>query len=445
MAVRTLDADFPKKLQFLFRPKRYKVAKGGRGSAKSWSYARALIILAAAKKLRILCAREVQKSIKQSVHQLLVDQIQALGYGQFFDVFENEIRGKNGTQFFFTGLSVHTVESIKSFEAIDIVWVEEAQTVSRKSWTILIPTIRKDGSEIWISFNPDLDTDETYLRFVETPPDDAIVETVNYRDNPWFPEVLEKERLEAKKKLPKEEYENIWEGKCKTSVDGAIYANEIATMLEERRIRPVPYDPKLLVHTIWDLGWNDQTSIVFAQRVMSEVRIIDYEEESFLRFDQWAKRIKDKPYHYGDHWLPHDGANELQAANGVSAQAILTPLLRTKPKIIKRPATVEVPIRAARMLFPRVYLDEVKGKRLLQCLKRFRRGIPESTGEPGTPVKDEWRHGADAFGGLAQIVDQLGNETNVTPPPAAPFRPLDRGMGYVFLFGIAVQLLARCM
>src|SRR5574343_99827 len=150
---RSVDAHFPKKLEFLFKPKRYKVAYGGRGSGKSWGVARALLIQGAQSPLRILCAREVQKSIKQSVHQLLTDQIQALGLGGFYEVLETEIRGKNGTQFYFAGLASHTVESIKSFEGAQRVWVEEGQTVSKKSWDILIPTIRAPASEICVTFN----------------------------------------------------------------------------------------------------------------------------------------------------------------------------------------------------------------------------------------------------------------------------------------------------
>src|SRR5690242_12113424 len=136
-------AEFPSKLKFLFQPKRYKVAYGGRGATKSWGFARALLIQGAQKKLRILCTREVQKSIKDSVHSLLADQIQALGFGHLYEVLQNEIRGKNGTEFLFAGLSTQTIESIKSYEGIDRVWVEEARAVSKRSWSILIPTIRK--------------------------------------------------------------------------------------------------------------------------------------------------------------------------------------------------------------------------------------------------------------------------------------------------------------
>jgi phage terminase large subunit len=162
-------AEFPEKLQGLFQPARYKVYYGGRGSAKSWSVARALLIIGAGRTLRIVCAREIQKSIAQSVHQLLKDQIAALGLTDFYRVTDTAIIGLNGTEFTFVGLK-HNIQSVKSLEGADICWVEEAQTVSKSSWATLIPTIRKPESEIWITFNPDLNTDDTYVRFVKNPP-----------------------------------------------------------------------------------------------------------------------------------------------------------------------------------------------------------------------------------------------------------------------------------
>ena len=200
--------DHPEKLKFLFEQHRYKVAHGGRGSAKSWGFARALLILGAKAKLRILCTREIQKSIKDSVHKLLTDQIQALGLGAHYNVLDTEIRGGNGSEFIFAGLQGHTVESIKSYEGVDIVWVEEAQTVQKRSWDILIPTIRKDGSEIWVSMNPELDTDDTYIRFVSSPPAGAVVCAMNWRDNPWFPTVLESERIHCKN-TNRDDYDTI--------------------------------------------------------------------------------------------------------------------------------------------------------------------------------------------------------------------------------------------
>ena len=190
-------AEFPEKLQCLFRPARYKVLYGGRGGAKSWGIARALLIQGAAKPLRVLCAREIQKSIGDSVHKLLSDQIKALGLAGFYEVQKTVIRGRNGTEFTFHGLK-HNVTNIKSAEGADVCWVEEAQTVSKSSWATLIPTIRKPGSEIWVSFNPELEDDETYQRFVANPPTGAVVVKVNWSDNPWFPDVLRQEKDDLK-------------------------------------------------------------------------------------------------------------------------------------------------------------------------------------------------------------------------------------------------------
>ena len=215
-------AEFPVKLQGLFQKSRYKVLYGGRGGAKSWGIARALLILGAKNPIRILCAREFQTSIRDSVHKLLCDQIESLGLLGFYEITQASIRGRNGTEFSFVGLK-NNVSNIKSYEGVDICWVEEAQTTSRLSWNILIPTIRKGGSEIWISFNPELETDETYQRFVANPPEDCITMRVNWSDNPWFPETLrlEKDSLKAR---DEEAYNQVWEGLCRQTVDGAIFA-----------------------------------------------------------------------------------------------------------------------------------------------------------------------------------------------------------------------------
>jgi phage terminase large subunit len=219
------QAEFPAKLACLFEPKRYKVLHGGRGGAKSWGVARALLILAAKTPMRVLCAREFQVSIKDSVHKLLTDQTYAMGLDSFYEITQTTIRGKNGSEFFFIGLK-NNITNVKSFEGVDICWVEEAQTVSKTSWNVLIPTIRKDGSEIWVTFNPELETDDTYQRFVVTPPPNSVVQKITWRDNPWFPETLreEKDHLQVR---DTEAYNTVWEGICRKTVDGAVFANEI--------------------------------------------------------------------------------------------------------------------------------------------------------------------------------------------------------------------------
>lgn len=398
---------FPEKLRPLFKPARYKVLHGGRGGAKSWGIARALLILGAKTKLRILCTREVQRSIKDSVHKLLSDQIQGMGLGGFYEVQAAVIRGANGTEFLFAGLSDMTAESVKSFEGVDIVWCEEAQAISKRSWDILIPTIRKDGSEIWISLNPELDTDETYTRFIANPPPDAVVIAINYRDNPWFPKVLEQERLHAKATMSKFDYANIWDGKCRPAVSGAIYAEEVADMVADSRICDVAYDPAFKVHVIWDLGWNDCMSLALVQRHLSTIRVIEHLEESHKTLDWWSAELRKRNYNWGKLWLPHDGAHG-DYKTGKSAKQLLEAMNWEVEITPSQP--VESGIRLARMALKQAYMDKSRAARLVECLKRYRRGVPVSTGEPGRPVHDEYSHGADVWRYTAINAENLTNE-----------------------------------
>jgi phage terminase large subunit len=214
-------AQFPSNLRRLFQPQRYKILYGGRGSAKSWSAARALLIQGANRPLRVLCGREIQNSIHESVHKLLSTQIDALGFQAFYRPFERVIRGINGTEFVFRGLK-NNITAVKSMEAIDIVWVEEAEKVSDRSWQTLIPTIRKPGSEVWATFNPDEETDATYRRFVTAPPPDAWVQMVNWRHNPWFPDELRRE-MEYLRSVDYDAYLHVWEGQCRKRSDAQVF------------------------------------------------------------------------------------------------------------------------------------------------------------------------------------------------------------------------------
>jgi len=395
----------------LFEPHRYKVFFGGRGGAKSWGVARALLVKAMQKPIRILCAREVQRTIADSVHRLIADQIKDLGLTRVFSVTDQSIKGRNGSEFLFSGLRTQDVHKLKSFEGVDICWVEEAHVVSKRSWDILIPTIRKEDSEIWITFNPELDTDETYLRFVEKPPTDSVVVHLNYRDNPWFPKVLEKERLDLQQRDPIA-YENVWEGKCRASVEGAIYEKEIADVYAQGRYRIVPYDPLLKVHTVWDLGWNDQTSIILVQRGVSEVRLIGYIEDHHKTLAEYVDMLERLPYRYATDWLPHDGKAK-DYKSGKSAEELMRAMGR-RVRIVEN-LSVEQGIKAARLMFPRVYFDE-SADALLMALKRYRRTINQITGQPGPPLHDANSHGADAFRMLALAVDKMGNEAPVEDP-----------------------------
>jgi phage terminase large subunit len=198
-------------LKPFIKPHRYKVAYGGRGSGKSWGIAELLVEIARRGCYRILCARELQMSIADSVMALLTDTIERKGYEVEFEILKQSISHLGtGSEFLFYGVKNNPTK-IKSLEGVDICWIEEAESVSKESWRIIIPTIRKEDSEIWVTFNPKNILDETYQRFVVTPPSDSVVLKVNYADNPHFTSVLRKE-MEEDKVRDFELYRHTWLG-----------------------------------------------------------------------------------------------------------------------------------------------------------------------------------------------------------------------------------------
>jgi len=399
------NAQFPQKLQCLFQPEksRYRVLYGGRGGAKSWGVARALLIKGAQRPLRILCAREFQTSIRDSVHKLLCDQIIDLRLDGFYEITQSSIRGKNGTEFSFVGLK-NNVANVKSYEGVDICWVEEAQTTSRLSWNVLIPTIRKQDSEIWVTFNPELETDETYQRFVIHPPANSVVTKINWSDNPWFPETLDLEKNALRDRDP-ESYNTVWEGICRQSVDGAVFAREMQMADLEQRITKVVYDPTKPVHAVFDLGWSDATAIWFVQWIGMETRLIRYHEDSQKTISEYLAKMQTYGYVYDTLWLPHDAENKTLAAAGRSIDQIVR-AAGYKTKIIPRTPVVDS-INAARTLFRNCWFDRENCADGLQCLRHYRFDVdPDTKAFSKNPVHDEYSHGADAFRMLGLVVNE---------------------------------------
>lgn len=405
-------AEFPPKLAPLFEPHRYKVLWGGRGGAKSWGIARALLIEGTRRPERILCARELQASISDSVHKLLSDQIDALGLSGFYEVQKATIKGANGTEFVFSGLR-HNVAQIKSFERLTKCWVEEAQTVSRTSWEVLIPTVRADNSEIWLSFNPELETDETYKRFVLHPPDGAAVIRLNWSDNPWFPAVLRAEKDALKLRDP-DAYLTVWEGHCRQTLDGAVYANELRAATEQERIGRVPYDRTKPVHTFWDLGWSDETSIWFAQRVGFEYRVIDYEHGSQKAVPDYLATLQARGYVYGTDWLPHDAKAKTLVGGGRSIEGMMRQSGRTV-RIVPHHSVADG-INAARAVFSNCWIDEDRCADGLQALRHYRYEVdPETRQFSRRPLHDWASHAADAFRMMAMSLKEPAR-VRVTEP-----------------------------
>jgi phage terminase large subunit len=399
------NAQFPQKLQCLFQPEkqRYRILYGGRGGAKSWGVARALLIKGAQRQLRILCAREFQTSIRDSVHKLLCDQIIDLRLDGFYEITQNSIRGKNGTEFSFIGLK-NNVANVKSYEGVDICWVEEAQTTSRLSWNVLIPTIRKQDSEIWVTFNPELESDETYQRFVIHPPANSVVQKINWSDNPWFPETLNLEKNSLRDR-DIESYNTVWEGICRQTVDGAVFAREMQMADLEERITKVPYDPSKPVHAVFDLGWSDATAIWFVQWIGMETRLIRYHEDSQKTISEYLAKMQTYGYVYDTLWLPHDAENKTLAAAGRSIDQIVR-AAGYKTKIIPR-TPIPDSINAARTLFRNCWFDRENCADGLQCLRHYRFDVdPDTKAFSKNPVHDEYSHGADAFRMLGLVVNE---------------------------------------
>jgi phage terminase large subunit len=423
---RKVEAGFPQALDFLFRPKRYKVAYGGRGGAKSWGAARALLILGMQRPLRILCARELQNSIAESVHKLLSDQIALMNLP--YKIEKTQIYNDLGTGFFFEGI-YRNVDRIKSYEGVDICWVEEAHRVTKASWEILIPTIRKDGSEIWVTFNPDLESDETYQRFIKSPPpeDMAFVRKITWRNNPWFPQVL-RDELEELKRKDYDEYLHVWEGECRILLEGAVYAEELRDLVRDGRLCKVPYDPTVGVSTFWDLGWADHTSIWFAQRVGFENHIIDHYSNHLRSLDHYLGVLQSKGYIFDTHWLPHD-AKAKSLGTGKSIEELLR-AKGFKTRIVPRLSLADG-INAARTVFGSCWFDAERCEAGVKSLRGYHYEVVEVGGRLSKePVHDIHSHDADAFRGLAVALKAPRAKGNDKLINAAERKP-----GFVFEAG----------
>jgi phage terminase large subunit len=310
----TLRINVPRKLKPFLAPKRYKGAYGGRGGAKSHFFAEQALLKCYVKQTRIVCIREVQNSIKDSVKQLLTDKIQTLELGGLFQVLDNEIRGPHGSIIIFKGMQAYNAENIKSLEAYDIAWVEEAQTLSQNSLDLLRPTIRKDGSELWFSWNPRFKTDPVDKFFRKNPPEDAISVLINWRDNPWFPDVLVKE-MDHDFNTDPDKAEHIWNGAYGHS-QGSILGRWVSKAEREGRINDqVAFDPKgsSPVEISSDIGFRDTASWWFWQRLVGGYSLFAYDGDNGLDADDWCSRLTDKlgelgvrRHQLGTIWLPQD-------------------------------------------------------------------------------------------------------------------------------------------
>ena len=446
-----MEIEFNEKLGYLFEPARLKIAFGGRGAGKTDGYAIALIILSMKMKLRILCLREMQNSIEESVKGTIESYISHYELDDDFDIKEKSITCKRtGSRFIFSGLR-YKINSIKSLAKIDIAWLEEANNTSKNSLDKLMPTIRgkhesskdglggpfKLGPEVWISFNPELDDDEVYNRYVVNKelyaPDYikneltgeleryAYVVKINYSDNKWFPPDLRRE-MNLLKANNFTKYLEVWEGFTKQTLDGAIYAEEIQKTLLDGRRKHVPHDPTKPVITAWDLGHSDKTAIWFIQRTGMEYNLIHYYENRLKKLPHYTEYMQKLPYNYSVIYQPHDADNETLAARSI-ANLTRKAFPNAKVIVVQRPSKKVVGINAARTIFELCNFDEAATSDGWQCLTRYAYKVDENTGNfSKEPDHDTaWSHGADAFQTFAL---SLKTEADTKKKKAEPPRPI---------------------
>lgn len=396
-----LQAEIPHVFAPLMQRMRYLGAWGGRASGKSHFFATKLIIRAIEQPgLRAVCVREVQKSLAQSVKQLIEDKIKALGVEEKFEVLESEIRTPGGGLIVFQGMSNHNASTIKSLEGMDIAWVEEAQALSQRSLDLLRPTIRSPDSEIWFSWNPENENDpvDRFLRGHSRPPN-AIVIQANYTDNPFCsPAILEEAELDRR---DPDKWAHIWAGEYAKIVEGAYYTDLLRAADTEGRICPLAVDPILGIKASWDIGIADATAIWVAQWVGAEIRFIDYIEGTGQPLAYYLNELRSRGYERAECILPHDGAT----------RSVVT-ALRFEDHIRQAGFAVEVihnqgrgaamqRIESMRRWFPRMYFDGEKTLAGRKALAAYHENIDERRQIGLGPLHDWSSHAADAAGLMA--------------------------------------------
>lgn len=410
----------------LLEPARYKGAHGGRGSGKSHFFAERAIedCLAAPGEIgmgmRVVCIREVQKTLKESSKRLIEDKLRAfsLGEAQGFKVFNEVIQTPGDGLIAFQGMQDHNAESIKSLEGFGRAWVEEAQTLSSRSLELLKPTIRTEGSEIWFSWNPRRKSDAVdALMRGENRPTGAVVVQANWKDNPKFPKVLEQERLDCLRLKP-EQYDHIWGGGYATVLEGAYFAKDLAEAKQQNRIGRVGPDPLMKFRAFVDIGGTGSKSDAFAmwiaQFVGKEVRILDYYEvvgQPLSAHLHWL-RFKGYDSTKTSIWLPHDGGTNDRVYD-VSFESAFRQAGYTVEVVPNQGrGAAKNRIEAARRMFPSCWFNKDTTQPGLDALGWYHEKKDEQRNVGLGPEHDWSSHGADAFGLMCVVAEQ--------PSPQAP-------------------------
>jgi phage terminase large subunit len=411
------DILVPRALKPLLYPARYKGAYGGRGGAKSHFFAEQALVKGYCKPTRIVCIREVQDSIRDSVRQLLVDKISKLGMTAFWRPLDSEIRGANGSLIIFKGMQSYNAETIKSLEAYDIAWVEEAQTLSQRSLDMLRPTIRKEGSELWFSWNPRYKTDPVDVFFRRSPPAEAVSVLVNWRDNPWFPDVLRRD-MERDIAVDPVKADHTWNGAYGAS-EGSILSRWVSEAEREGRVNDlVRYDELGNgIAVSGDLGFRDTAAWWYWQRKVGGFSLLAYDGDSGLDADDWIPRIQEKLRYLGGArvkleriWLPHDARAKTFQSKYSSMEKFLTAFGHEKVTVVPQTKKADQ-ISAARRVIKRCEFSKIECEAGLDGLMAWEFEWNDDNNVFSREPLHNWAsHPGDSFAYGAQMMEEAQQE-----------------------------------
>jgi len=405
--VTTVRLEIPEKLIALFEDEAdVRAADGGRGSAKTRTFAkmtavRALMWDAAGRSGQILCGRQFMNSLADSSLEEIKAAIRSEPWLlAAFDIGEKYVKTKSGRIYYtFTGLD-RNVASVKSKARILLCWVDEAEPVTEEAWTTLIPTLREEDSELWVTWNSKRKTAPVERRFKNV--DDPRIKyvRVNWRDNPWFPDILERVRQRDMRDRP-DQYAHIWEGDFVAVVEGAYYAAHLNTAREEGRIGNFAPDPLMTIRAIWDIGGTgsraDACAIWIAQYIGPQIRWLDYYEAQGQPLATHIEWLRDNGYEKALCVLPHDGKTN-DRVHDVSYESALKGAGFEVQVIANQGAGAAMKrVEAARRLFPNMWFDE-KCQAGLDAIGWYHEKRDEERGIGLGPDHDWSSHGADAFG-----------------------------------------------
>ena len=373
---------------------------GGRGGAKSHSVAGALVIQAAQSPLRVVCAREIQESLKDSVKQLIEDKISDYGLEDHFEALRDETRAKNGGKFVYKGMW-RNPDALKSLEGADIFWGEEANRFSSRSIRLIRPTMRKPGSRMVWTWNPEFDHDpvDTLFRGPAGPPPNSVVREVSWRDNPWFAGTPLQAEMENDYRIDPAMAAHVWGGEYIQAVEGAYYSAQLAKVREEGRITPLAADPIMRVRAFWDLGWRGATAIWIAQFVGREIRVLDYIEGRGQQLGYYVSALQSRGWGRALQELPHDGRSVTVISTGSAQQQLREAGFEVNITPNQGKGAALERVAAARRLFPRIWFNDTPSVAIgIKALAAYHERRDERRNAGLGPEHDWASDPADAFG-----------------------------------------------